>query len=509
MTFERKTSKSTRDVSRRDVLLGGSAAIVSAVAGRPTRSLPRVVIVGAGLSGLVAARELRRAGLPAEIFEAQHRLGGRVHTEREVFVDHQTAEYGGELVDSGHTHLRALAARYGLALVDLHASQVPGSEPTFDLHGRYVRERSIARDFRAIGTLLARQVAACGPQTTYDVSTSEGRALDAMSLQRWVDRFVPGGTRSDLGGLLVSQYAAEYGVDVHTQSALNLVLLLGFQPSRLPPDTFALYGSSDERYRIDGGNERIIDALRGDVGRDAQFGHRLVGIARRSDGRVALWFDARGATREVVADAVILTVPFAALRSVDLRRANFDERKRLAIRELRYGDHVKQVMQFNHRYWTAPGAWPGRSTGEVRSDGRIAQTWDASRGQTGGAGLIADFAVADPTAEPHPAYATSADPATAGALVGSLDRVLPGARARFNGRSIRSRPSLDPFAGGSYAVWSVGQYTRFAGYERVRQGAVYFAGEHCSVEFQGFMEGAVREGARAAAELLRDFGAVR
>jgi monoamine oxidase len=65
---------------------------------------------------------------------------------------------------------------------------------------------------------------------------------------------------------------------------------------------------------------------------------------------------------------------------------------------------------------------------------------------------------------------------------------------------------MDPFARGSYAGWLRGQYTRFAGYERVRQGNVLFAGEHCSVLLQGFMEGAAREGARAAREVLADIG---
>ena len=55
----------------------------------------------------------------------------------------------------------------------------------------------------------------------------------------------------------------------------------------------------------------------------------------------------------------------------------------------------------------------------------------------------------------------------------------------------------------------MGQYTRFAGYESVRQGPVHFAGEHCSLEFQGYMEGAAREGARAALEIVREVASGR
>lgn len=72
-----------------------------------------------------------------------------------------------------------------------------------------------------------------------------------------------------------------------------------------------------------------------------------------------------------------------------------------------------------------------------------------------------------------------------------------------------SPPTGDPYLLGSYACWRVGQYTRFAGYESVRQGPVHFAGEHCSLEFQGYMEGAAREGARAALEIVREVASGR
>jgi len=85
-----------------------------------------------------------------------------------------------------------------------------------------------------------------------------------------------------------------------------------------------------------------------------------------------------------------------------------------------------------------------------------------------------------------------------------LERVFPGISAHYIGRAALSYATGDPYLLGSYSCWRVGQYTHFGGYEGVRQGPVHFAGEHCSVEFQGFMEGAAREGARAAHEILRE-----
>ena len=65
-----------------------------------------------------------------------------------------------------------------------------------------------------------------------------------------------------------------------------------------------------------------------------------------------------------------------------------------------------------------------------------------------------------------------------------------------------STPFTDPNFLCSYSYWKPGQYTGFSGYEGVRQGNIHFAGEHCSTDFQGFMEGAASEGVRAANEIL-------
>jgi monoamine oxidase len=87
-----------------------------------------------------------------------------------------------------------------------------------------------------------------------------------------------------------------------------------------------------------------------------------------------------------------------------------------------------------------------------------------------------------------------------------LERVFPGISAHYIGRAALSYPTGDPYLLGSYACWGVGQYTLFGGYERVRQGPIHFAGEHCSVAWQGFMEGSASEGTRAAREIVQDYG---
>jgi monoamine oxidase len=77
--------------------------------------------------------------------------------------------------------------------------------------------------------------------------------------------------------------------------------------------------------------------------------------------------------------------------------------------------------------------------------------------------------------------------------------------AHWTSRATLSTPWSDPNLLGSYSCWKVGQYTSFSGYEGARQGKIHFAGEHCSINFQGYMEGGASEGARAANEILSDY----
>jgi monoamine oxidase len=319
--------------------------------------------------------------------------------------------------------------------------------------------------------------------------------------------------KSNLGTYIYLQYVAEYGIAADAQSSLNMIYWLGRQPHyNEATGEFVTLGPSDERYHILGGNQRLPRAIAADIGEEhVLLGHRLESIARRPDGRVALTFATANGTIVDVVDKAIITIPFSVLRGIDLTRADFDGRKMLAIDELGYGDHSKLIVQFDERYWHEPGPWPGIGSGDLTYDGPFVQTWEASRGQAGRTGMLVDFAAAAGSAELHPTspYTTSLTPKTAGyatTFVSQLERVLPGAKKHATGKATLSHVTADPFARGSYSGWLKGQYERIAGYERVRQGNVFFAGEHCSVILQGFMEGASREGARAAHEILRDAG---
>jgi monoamine oxidase len=238
--------------------------------------------------------------------------------------------------------------------------------------------------------------------------------------------------------------------------------------------------------------------------------HQLVAIERKSDASLTLTFTTANGTLEVQCEHAILTVPFSTLRRVDYQRAGFDPLKQTAIEQLGYGTISKLFLQFDTPYWYQDGPWPRPHSGFIITDLDIQTLWDTSLGQSGSSGLLVDYtsgrrgaAYAAPTA-----YSTVDDSPNiqryAQNCLQQLERVFPGISAHYTGRAALSYPTGDPNLLGSYACWRVGQYTQFAGYEGARQGPVHFAGEHCSVEYQGFMEGAAREGERAAREIVQD-----
>lgn len=82
--------------------------------------------------------------------------------------------------------------------------------------------------------------------------------------------------------------------------------------------------------------------------------------------------------------------------------------------------------------------------------------------------------------------------------------MLPGLASRWNGKAVLDYWPGYPWTRGSYAYWKAGQYTRFAGIEGEREGNCHFAGEHTSLDSQGYLNGAVESGGRVASEILAD-----
>ena len=474
---------------------------------RPAGTAPRIAIVGGGIAGLNAALTLADKGFASTIYEAStDRIGGRMHSDNGGYwANGQVSEWCGELIDTAHVTIRHLAQRFNLNTVDLIAAQPNSSTDTNWFLGGYYSADDADSDFQPVHNTLQGQVQATGYPTTYKTHTDAGIFFNNMTVYDWIENYVPGGHSSRFGRLLDVAYNEEYGSETKGQAALNLMYLLGFQAS---PGNFSIFGKSDERFHIAGGNELLPEAIADSLGRQTiKQGWAMQSIKANADGTVSMTFATPGKNQTVTGDHVILCMSFAVLRTLDYSQAGFDQRKQTAITQLGSGQNAKLQLQFASRYWNTSGPW-GLSNGNVYSDIGTQNAWDVTRGQTGATGILVQYSggnIADGYAPstPYSSAATSTKvTAYAKTFLKQLETLFPGITPTWTGKATLSTPFLDPLLNCSYSYWKPGQYVGFSGYEGVVQGNIHFAGEHCSQDFQGYMEGGAAEGARAAGEVL-------
>jgi monoamine oxidase len=196
---------------------------------------------------------------------------------------------------------------------------------------------------------------------------------------------------------------------------------------------------------------------------------------------------------------------FAVLRKLNYKKAGFDALKQTAITQLGAGQNAKLMLQFDSRLWNSYG-----STGSLYSDLPFQSGWEVTRGQSGATGILVDYPGANRAksmgqSTPYSTNATNSNVTNyAQQFLAQLEPIFAGITGQWNGKAMLSTPVTDPNFLCSYSYWMPGQYTGFSGYEKKRQGNIHFAGEHCSQDFQGFMEGGASEGVRAANEILGD-----
>jgi monoamine oxidase len=499
--FERDPA---RGISRRAFLK--SAGAMTAATAVPRFSFaaaqPTVVIVGAGIAGLNCALELADLGIASTVYEASGRIGGRMFSNAGYWNANQITEWCGEMIDTGHTTVRRLAKRFDLPLDNLLAAQPHRSDDIYHFFGGYYAKSRADQDFLAVSDLIASDADAAGFPTTFDSNTPAGRALDRMSVHEYIERRIPGGHRSPLGALLDAAYVIEYGADSMEQSALNLIFLLGYQPQKR---SLSVFGESDEKFHIRGGNQQLPERMAEGLGGDrVRMGQRLARVKETSSGRYKVTFERAGGASDVVADFVVLALPFAVLNEIDLSEAGFDGLKHQAIAQQGRGRNGKLHLQFAGRNWLGAGPWPGISNGSSYADTGYQVGWEATRAQDGQPGILVFYSGGSATdaASTDRAFATATNGgvrADAAVAQSQIAAVYPG--LSWNGKATQSLPHKSPLFNSSYSFYKVGQYTSFGGYEGARQGGVLFCGEHTSIDFQGFMEGAASEGRRAGRQV--------
>ncbi|QJW90647.1 NAD(P)-binding protein [Spirosoma taeanense] len=446
---------------------------------------PSVAIIGAGIAGLSAAHHLYAAGFTNfTIYESSSRTGGRIFSAYDIMGPGLVTELGGEFIDSTHEDMLYLCNEFGLPLLDMQSpSELALKKYAFLFNGQPRSMAEVVDAFRHIAPAIEASANALPNNIDYNTTDSFTRMLDRLSISQYLSNI---GATGWLKELLEVVYETEYGRSCDDQSALNFITLIS-------PDTsngeLNLFGSSDKRYKVAGGNQRITNRMTEEYQEYMETGRALRAMSLRGS-QYELIFDG---SKPILADYVILTIPFSVLSNVSLN-LNLPAIKKKAIQQLGYGTNAKLVMGFSGRSWRDQGY-----TGFSFSDNGLQAGWDNSQLQPGPAGGYTVFAggsTGNNLGSGTPAYLASR-------YLPRLDQLFPGASAQYNGRVERMHWPSYRHSLGSYSCYRVGQWTGIGGAEFEPAGRVYFAGEHCSRDAHGYMNGAAETGRRAAQLLLQ------
>jgi monoamine oxidase len=433
-----------------------------------------VLIAGAGLAGLCAAHELLKVGADVHVVEARPRVGGRVWTIRE-FADGQHAEAGGDFIDEGHNAIRGLAHQFHLPLVRVLKKGFAFARP--DKQGR-VR--------------IVKPTASRGWDHLQ-------RALEPHShVYRLGERRWDTPIAADIARRSVAQWLEDaHADDDLRQTARGLRGFFLADPEALSLLALVDQFSSDEPfppkyYRIEGGNDRLPKALAAELGDRLHLGTELLAISQRGK-RVRASLKSKRQMSELQADYFISTLPTSLLRRIPITPA-MPARQREAVAKLAYGQGTKTLLQFGRRFWVKPGR--PRAFGSGLPHGAV---WDGNEEQRGTSGILALLAGGS-------ASDLTGDIVTHDGVSG-LAKTLEwlGSRDEPLTASKQVRWESETWSRGGYAVFDPAFDPALRGWLAQPHGRMFFAGEHTSLGSQGYMNGAVESGQRAAAEVVAAF----
>ncbi len=481
-------------VSRREFLKGvlaagggtllpaGSAAILqgltpAAVAGATPA---RVVVVGAGLAGLAAAWELRRRGMAVSVLEARSRVGGRVHTLKGYFADGQYADLGAEFVDTNHTAMLGYMKAFGV-----RAAKVPRGTNTVFFNGQLKDEDNIGEYGAGVERDLERfdeQSAWLGTQVPDPRQPWKGpdpARLDRLNLDEWMDRlklhpfvkkynsaWLSGCYATDLRDLSLLMYARDQKVTAHVPAEGELA------------------------YRIAGGSSTLAEAFATRLGSAVQLDAVVDAVDHDANG-VRVHYRRGGRARLAEAQYALLSVPTTILKTIEFRPA-LSQAKRESIERMAYGGLAKVILQYNRRVWRRPGY-----SGFMVTELPVHCVWEATGNQGGRRGILTCFlggSDAERLGRMSPRERIES-------ALAQIERIYPGSQRAFE-QGVSIYWNDQQFTRGSYSHFSPGTMTAIGPTVALPEGRLHFAGEHTDM-VQGFMEGAVASGRRAAAEIGR------
>ncbi len=431
----------------------------------------RVVIVGAGLAGLTACRQLLGDGADVTLIEAGTRLGGRVRTVRAPFRDGQYVESGAEWIDTHHHRMRSLLDRYGMELQG-EGQQWTTIRRWLHRDGRLQSPADLGDDvYRQLGVFeeLVHQAAERVDDPSNPQRCSAAAELDAISLTTAADR-------AGLGELARLFHQRDSQGEFASEPGEVSLLFVAQQRA-----VSAEIGSDKviRSHRVVGGVSALAQHMAAEVADSISTGETLIAVQHDTESVTVTT-----SRRRLQADHVVLACSLVPLRSVrfDPPLPTLLQR---AVDELGYGTVTKTAVQFAERQWPQ---------GYATIEGVSQRIYEPTIDQHGAAGVLMSYAGGD--GGRSLAGQPEADRLR---LIESEMRAVHNITVPSTGGFSRAW-SQHPQYGGSYAVYRPGQVSEFWDVLRRPHGRIWLAGEHVA-SFTGYLEGAVESGERVATEI--------
>jgi monoamine oxidase len=431
-----------------------------------------IFVVGAGLAGLTAARHLASRGARVTVADARERVGGRVWTIREPFEAGQHAESGGDMIDPGQHAIQNLCKEVGLELTSILGRG--WGYVRLDASGRPRRsKRPVANGWRRLSAALHDEIRSYRlVEKRWDSPITVN--LARQSVASWLDRI---GADAELRDTAIGMR----GFFLADVADLSLVALVDqFASSAAPVDW--------RTYRIKGGNDRLPARLAADLGDRLLLRTQVVAVDQRRR-RIRISLENRRAQSQVAADYVLFATPTTLLRRIEITPA-LPASQHEAIRSLKYGHGTKTLLQFSRAFWRQarrPAAY-----GSPLSFGAL---WDGNEKQRGRPGILSLLAGGQASDETQTILSLGGAPA----LVRELGWLGP-ARTKLLASHSASW-ERDRWSRGGYAFFDPAFDPALRPWLARPAGRLFFAGEHTSLQWQGYMNGAVESGLRAAEEI--------
>jgi monoamine oxidase len=437
----------------------------------------RVIVVGAGFSGLAAAYELASAGLDVQVVEARNRIGGRVVSFRD-FVPGKVVEGGAELIGSNHVLWQAYAKRFGLTMNPM--TEDPALADPVVLDGRRLTNSEAQELFGEIDAAVALMNVDARKLSDADRPwlADNAVALDLRTVGDWLRSLSCTDTcRRAIDAMLT----ADNGVRTEWQSYLgHLAMVKG--------GGVEAFWTDSELFRCAEGNQQLAERLADGIGRSRiTLKTPVTHVTTSSSGvRVQL---AGGQVLE--GDQVVIAVP-----PNTWNRIAFDPVLPAHIQP-QVGANVKFLMRVKGEFWTRAHLSPN-----LLSTGPVQMTWHQTENQHG-RGVCLNAFSGGPAAEEVRSW-------TPEERTRRYMQVLSPVYKDLSSSLVQTRfmdwPA-DAWAKGAYSFPAPGQIMRVGStlWDGIG-GRMQFAGEHCAYAFTGYMEGALHAGAAAARRIAEQLG---